>query len=152
MSKLLFKGRMTLKELEALKSANELDIIRKMQELLRDSERVAQKVVTGVKMPRVELRKNMNDMRMLCMIMRDMVKMRNSGEEVNKALEKAINQEMNSIEREKKRGSLASDDVVKAQLEKMLLSEKIRKESREQKTKEGEKPDYSKDQEAQGEL
>lgn len=152
MSKLLFKGRMTLKELEALKSANELDIIRKMQELLRDSERVAQKVVTGVKMPRVELRKNMNDMRMLCMIMRDMVKMRNSGEEVNKALEKAINQEMNSIEREKKRGSLASDDVVKAQLEKMLLSEKIRKESREQKTKEGERPDHSKDQEAQGEL
>lgn len=152
MNKLLFKGRMTLKELQHLKNANELEVIHKMQDLLRNAEKAAKKVVAGSKMPRVELRKNMNDMRLLCMIMRDMVKMRNSGEQVNKTLEAAIRQEINSIERENRRKNLASDEVVQAQLEKMILSEKIKRENREQKTKEGEGSNHSKDQKAEGEL
>jgi hypothetical protein len=148
MKKLLLKGRMTLKELEALRDANELDIIRKMQEVLSGAEKKASKVVSGSKMPRVELRKNMNDIRMLCMIMRDMVKMRDSGADRNNALELAIEQEQRAIDREKKRESLASDEVVQAQLDKLRLSEKIRREHREQKAKEGESTDNSPDQEA----
>lgn len=152
MKKLLLKGRMTLKELEAIRNYNELDLIHKMQEVLRNAEQKAEKVVGGSKMPRVELRKYMNDTRILCMIMRDMVKMRDSGAEQNASLEAAIQQEKNAIEREMKQLKLAPDQVVEEQLNKIRLSEKIRRENREQKAKDGERAIDGEHQKAQDKL
>ena len=144
------KGRMTLPELERLRDCNELDLVYKMQEVLKTAEKKAHKVIMGSKMPRVELRKSMNDLRILCMIMRDMVKMRDSGAEKNNALEAVIQQEKSAIEREKKNEKLASNEVVEEQLRKMRLSEQIRRENREQKERTG--PTDGEHQKAQDQL
>lgn len=146
------KGRMTLKELEEFKNFNEVDLARKIKEMADLCEKTAQKVVKGNIVAQVTLRKNMNDMRLMCMIMRDMVKIRRVPEKKNIALEHAIQMELDAIARENKKKRLASDEVVAEQVRKIKLAETIRRESREQKAKEGKRPAGSEPQKAEDQL
>ncbi len=150
--KLYVKGRMSLQELERFRECNELDVVYKMQELMKSAQGNAEKVVKNNKAARVELRKNMNDIRIMCMIMRDMVKMRRVPAEKNRALELAIEQEKRSIEQEKMKEHLAPDHVVEEQIMKIKSNEKIRRENREQKAKDREGTRSGQHQEAEDQL
>lgn len=89
---------MTLEELEYLKECNELDMLHIMRNKINSIEGLTERVLKGVKSNGVEVRKTLQDIRLLSEIMRDEIQNRKF-----KNKEKKDTKLFQIIEQEKKR-------------------------------------------------
>jgi hypothetical protein len=147
-------GKLKLEDFEKIKEYNELDLVFKMNDVLKDMANSAQKVVCNNKSAYYDLRKHANDIITLSHIMREMAAKRMGHPFKSDHLEWAIAREKRIMEEESQKDNRLSDDK---------LAEKIRKiKEAEQnaKSKNGKKGEQEKGtgtaggerQEAQGEL
>jgi len=67
---------MTLQELEELKECNELDMLYKIEDKVNSIKGLTERVLKGVKSNGVEVRKTLQDIRLLSEIMRDEIQNR----------------------------------------------------------------------------
>lgn len=81
---------MKIKELEALKECNELDILYKIIEKAEKMEPRTEESVVGNKSAGIEVRKKLSDMRILISIMRDIITTRNNPSTRMSVLDKEI--------------------------------------------------------------
>jgi small-conductance mechanosensitive channel len=96
---------MDLKELEELKNFNELDLLHKLIEKAEDIKKRTEQILRGNKSAGVDVRKSMQDIRMLSEIIRDLVqrrKFKKNPKEDSKLI-KAINMEKKRLLREEAR-------------------------------------------------
>ena len=82
---------MKIKELEALKECNELDILYKIINKAEKLESRTEESVVGNKAAGIEVRKRLSDMRILISIMRDIITTRNNPSTRMSVLDKEIN-------------------------------------------------------------
>lgn len=96
---------MELKELEELKSFNELDILYKIIDKAESIKKRVEKIVTGNKSAGVDVRKAMQDIRLMSEIIRDEVQRRKFTDEPieTSRLNKAIEDEKKRLAREEER-------------------------------------------------
>jgi len=81
---------MKIKELEALRECNELDILYQIINKAEKLESRTEESVVGNKAAGIEVRKKLSDMRILISIMRDIITTRNSPSSRMSVLDKAI--------------------------------------------------------------
>lgn len=130
------KGRLRLEDFEKIKDYNEMDLVRRMRELLSQAEELAENTVKGNKASMVDLRRFMNDNKNLSMILRDMVKIRMGRAKENRQLASAIAHEKAAIELENKRPKDQPYEFMIKRIERARLAEEKKKQAREQKIKE----------------
>ena len=96
---------MKLKELEELKGFNELDVLYKLIEKAEGIKKRTEKLVKGNKTAGVDVRKSMQEIRLLSEIIRDKVQVRKIKiiDEKNTKLFKAIESEKKRLLREEER-------------------------------------------------
>lgn len=96
---------MGLKELEELKDYNELDLLNKLIEIAEATKKRTEKVLKGNKSAGVDIRKIMQDIRLLSEIIRDEIQRRKfQGKKIGESkLEQAINSEKKRLMREEER-------------------------------------------------
>ena len=96
---------MGLKELEELKDYNELDLLGKLIEIAESAKKRTEKVLRGNKSAGVDVRKAMQDIRLLSEIIRDEIQRRKfKGKKLGESkLEQAIDSEKKRLIREEER-------------------------------------------------
>jgi hypothetical protein len=96
---------MKLKELEELRNCNELDMLYKIIDKAEGIKKKTEQVIKGKKAPGVDVRKVLQDIRLLSEIMRDTIQMRkfNANDRQESKLEKAIESEQKRLIREEER-------------------------------------------------
>jgi hypothetical protein len=96
---------MTLEELEELKDFNELDILYKIIDKLGNAKKFTERTVKGNKTAGIEVRKIMQELRLLSEIMRDKIQLRRYDleEGADSKLFKEIEKEKNRLIKEKMR-------------------------------------------------
>lgn len=94
---------MTLEELEELKDFNELDILYKINDKIVSAKKFAERTVKGNKTAGIEVRKIMQNIRLLSEIMRDKIQLRRYDleEGPDSKLFKEIEKEKKRLEKEK---------------------------------------------------
>lgn len=93
---------MELQDLKNLEDLNELDLLYKLIEIADSNKKDVEKVLKGEKAPGIRVRDSLQDVRMLCEMIRDKIQIRKGvdwGEKRTTALDKAIFQ---ATQREKK--------------------------------------------------
>ncbi len=96
---------MKLKELESLKECNELDLLYKIIDIANASKKRTEEVLGGNKQAGVDVRKSLQDIKIISEIIRDMIQIRKkkkSGDKKNK-LTKAIVREKDRIKKEEEK-------------------------------------------------
>lgn len=96
---------MNLKELEELKNFNEFDLLNKLIEKAESVKKRTEKILKGNKSAGVDVRKTMQDIRLLSEIIRDLIQRRKINKKTNKdsKLLKAIESEKKRLSREESR-------------------------------------------------
>lgn len=98
------KHHMELEELEELRYLNELDLLIKMLDIAEEAQDDAERVVKNNKQAGTRLRKKMQDVRLISEVIRNRIQNRKeTGSNLKDRLEKAIQEEKNRIEKEKKK-------------------------------------------------
>jgi len=89
---------MELEELHGLANLNELDLLYKLIEIAQDNKKDTEKVLKGEKAAGIRVRDNLQDVKMLCEIIRDKIQIRKGVEWGTKrvsALDRAIKEAEN---------------------------------------------------------
>lgn len=96
---------MDLKELESLRDYNELDLLYKLIEIANNSKKRTEQILKGNKQAGVDVRKSLQDIKMITEIMRDKIQLRkfNKTEDEYTRLNKAINKEKERLKREEEK-------------------------------------------------
>lgn len=95
---------MDLDELQKLQDLNELDLIYKITDLVKSCKNDAEKVIKNNNTASIRLRESMQDVRLLCEIIRDKVQIRRCvpwGDKRKFALDKAIEEEKIRLDKER---------------------------------------------------
>ncbi len=118
---------MTLEELEYLKECNELDMLHIMRNKINSIEGLTERVLKGVKSNGVDVRKTLQDIRLLAEIMRDEIqnrKFKNKNKEETK-LYQAIEHEKKRLIKEEERLKKLEEKREKLRLQKLEEQNRI---------------------------
>ena len=130
-------GRLRVEDFEKMLEYNEVDLARKIREVAKKSETVADKILRGNKTALVDLRKLMNDNINLSLIMRDMIAVRQGNMTENTALISTLERARKSLEIDKRKERVGrANEYVKEKIRQARLAEQIRKDELKQKIKE----------------
>jgi hypothetical protein len=93
--------RLTLNDLEGLKNCNELDILYKIIDIANSARKRTEEILADNKQAGVDVRKSLQDIKILSDVMRDKIQLRKSKSEAGKnRLYKAIDNEKERIKKE----------------------------------------------------
>lgn len=96
--------RLTLNDLEELKKCNELDILYKIIDIANNAKKRTEEILADNKQAGVDVRKLLQDIKILSDIMRDKIQLRKSKTEKGKnRLYKAIDNEKERIKKEEEK-------------------------------------------------
>ena len=129
-------GRLRVEDFEKMLEYNEVDLARKIREVDKKSETIADKILRGNKTALVDLRKLMNDNINLSLIMRDMIAVRQGNMTENTALISTLERARKSLEIDKRKERVGrANEYVKEKIRQARLAEQIRKDELKQKIK-----------------
>jgi len=93
--------RLTLKDLELLKNCNELDILYKIIDIANSTKKRTEEILADNKQAGVDVRKSLQDIKILSDVMRDKIQLRKIKSDKGKnRLNKAIDNEKDRIKKE----------------------------------------------------
>lgn len=93
--------KLNLKDLEELRECNELDLLYKIIDIANSAKKRTEEILSGNKQAGVDVRKTLQDIRLLSEIMRDKIQNRKrKNKKTQDSLNKAIDREFERIKKE----------------------------------------------------